>query len=210
MKLLRLNSLLLALALAFSGCAEKKKPVLVMPQQPPPTATPQATPTPVPAAETTPPQEPQNQAQPSQPAATEQSKTQEKTKSKSSKRAAQKKPSPSVSADKPSTEVARNTPPKKVIQEPAKPETPPVGQISPGPTPASTHDQASTEQLLQSAESNLNGIKRQLTPEEENMRAQIKEFISQSHKATAENDPARAHTLAVKARLLSDDLVKQR
>lgn len=42
------------------------------------------------------------------------------------------------------------------------------------------------------------------------MRAQIKEFISQSRKATTENDPARAHTLAVKARLLSDDLVKQR
>jgi hypothetical protein len=42
------------------------------------------------------------------------------------------------------------------------------------------------------------------------MRTQIKEFINQSRKATTENDPARAHILAVKARLLSDDLVKQR
>jgi hypothetical protein len=42
------------------------------------------------------------------------------------------------------------------------------------------------------------------------MRAQIREFIKQSRNATTENDPARAHTLAVKARLLSDELVKQR
>jgi hypothetical protein len=213
MKQLRLKSLLLTLALAvvISGCAGKKKPVLVMPQQPPSTATPEATPTPVPAAEASAPEQ-QNPAQPTESATSDQAKQQDKAKTKTAKRPAQKKPSPSTpaSGDKPAAEVARNTPPKKVIQEPAKPDTPPVGQISPGPTPASTRDQASTEQLLQSAESNLNGIKRQLSPEEENMRAQIREFINQSHKATSENDPARAHTLAVKARLLSDDLVKQR
>ena len=212
MKLLRLNSLLLTLALAaaISGCAGKKKPVLVMPQQPPPTATPEVSPTPVPAAESPAPEQ-QNPAQPAESATADQAKQQDKTKTKAAKRPAQKKPSPSTpaSGDKPA-EVARNSPPKKVVQEPPKPDTQPVGPISPGPTPASTHDQASTEQLLQSAESNLNGIKRQLTPEEENMRAQIREFINQSHKATSENDPVRAHTLAVKARLLSDDLVKQR
>jgi hypothetical protein len=42
------------------------------------------------------------------------------------------------------------------------------------------------------------------------MLAQIREFISQSRKATTENDPERAHNLAVKARVLSDELVKQR
>jgi hypothetical protein len=41
------------------------------------------------------------------------------------------------------------------------------------------------------------------------MRAQTKEFIVQSRKATTENDLVRAHNLAVKARLLSDELVKQ-
>ena len=42
------------------------------------------------------------------------------------------------------------------------------------------------------------------------MLAQIREFITQSRKATTENDPERAHNLAVKARVLSDELVKQR
>lgn len=82
------------------------------------------------------------------------------------------------------------------------------GQISPGPTPTNNGSQASTEQLLQSAENNLNGIKRLLTKEEEVMQAQIREFIKQSRNAITENDLARAHILAVKARLLSDELVK--
>jgi hypothetical protein len=63
---------------------------------------------------------------------------------------------------------------------------------------------------LQNAESNLNGIKRQLNTEEEAMRVQIREFITQSHKAITENDPQRAHILAVKARLLSEELIKRR
>ena len=81
----------------------------------------------------------------------------------------------------------------------------------PGTTPADTTDsQTSTDQLLQGAEANLNSITRQLFKEEEAMRTQIKAFIKQSHNATMENDPVRVHNLVVKARLLSDDLVKQR
>lgn len=98
------------------------------------------------------------------------------------------------------------------MQEP-KTENPPAqnSPIAPGPTPANpANDQVSTDQLLQNAESNLNGIKRQLNPDEETMRAQIRVFISQSRKAITENDPARAHILAVKARLLSEELVKQK
>ncbi len=99
-----------------------------------------------------------------------------------------------------------------MVQEP-KVESPPAqsGQIAPGPTPAdTTTDQASTDQLLQNAESNLNGITRQLNADEEAMRVQIREFITQSHKAITDNDPQRAHILAVKARLLSEELVKRR
>jgi hypothetical protein len=209
MKTLRLNPAVagvLLLALIISGC-EHKKPVLVMPQQPPPTGTPQATPTPA-ATEAQPaeqqPQEPQPTATPAeqQPQAGE--KTAEKTKPKHPRHAGTKKPS----GDK--SEVAHNNPPKKII--PAEPSpTPQQGsQISPGPTPAGGNTQISTDQLLQSAEANLNGITRTLSKDEEAMRAQIREFIKQSRTASTENDPARAHTLAVKARLLSDELVKQR
>jgi len=199
MKTLRLNPVVagfLLLLMMAVGC-QHKKPVLVMPQQPPPTATPQATPTPV-EAEAQPAQQPP-EAQPS-PTPVEQPKTADKTKTKHTRHAAAKKP-----GEKP--EVAHNTPPKKVI--PAEP-APTPQQISPGPTSDGGNSQASTDQLLQGAEANLNGITRQLSKDEEAMRAQIREFIKQSRNATTENDPARAHTLAVKARLLSDELVKQR
>lgn len=206
MKTLRLNPVVagvLLLMVMATGC-EHKKPVLVMPQQPPPTATPQATPAPADAGTQSAQQQPE-----AQPAATpaEQpqtgEKTAEKTKPKHARHAAAKKPGEK-------SEVAHNNTPRKII--PAEPApTPQEGQISPGPTPANAgNSQTSTDQLLQGAEANLNGITRPLSKDEEVMRAQIREFIKQSRTATTENDPARAHTLAVKARLLSDELVKQR
>jgi len=192
MKPLRLNAAAVALVLLLGislGC-QHKKPVLVMPQQPPATTAPQATPTPEPVAQAA----DQPLAPTPTPTPAEQPKTEEKTKPNHGRHAAAKKP------------------PKTVVQaEKTEPPSISLGQISPGPTPAdAAHSQASTDQLLQSAETNLNSITRQLSKDEEAMRAQIKEFINQSHKATTENDPARAHNFAVKARLLSDDLVKQR
>jgi hypothetical protein len=175
-----------------------------MPQQPPATATPEATPTPA-EAEAQPAQPPEAQPTPT-PAEQSQTagKTTEKTKPKHTRHAAAKKPGEK-------SEVAHNSPSKKVIPAEPAPTPPQTGQISPGPTPADGgNSQASTDQLLQGAEKNLNGITRTLSKDEEAMRTQIREFIKQSRTATTENDPARAHTLAVKARLLSDELVKQR
>lgn len=210
MKLLRLPSVIIVLVsvLGISGCPHK--PVLVAPQQPPPiaTATPQPTPTPEPTA--TPAEEPPKPAAPEEePAAATTVKNKPKT-----KRPTAKKPATASTAN----EKQGNEPPKppKIVVQADKGNIPQTtssatGPISPGPTPTDgTQNQVSTEQLLQSAEGNLNNLKRQLSREEEAMRAQIKEFISQSRRAISENDPARAHTLAVKARLLSDDLVKQR
>jgi outer membrane biosynthesis protein TonB len=192
MKPLRLNAaaVVLVLLLGISLGCQHKKPVLVMPQQPPATTAPQATPTPEPVAQAA----DQPLAPTPTPTPAEQPKPEEKTKPNHVRHAAAKKP------------------PKTVVQaEKIEPPTISLGQISPGPTPAdAAHSQASTDQLLQSAETNLNSITRQLSKDEEAMRAQIKEFINQSRKATTENDPARAHNFAVKARLLSDDLVKQR
>jgi outer membrane biosynthesis protein TonB len=190
---LRLNAaaIILMLLLGISLGCQHKKPVLVVPQQPPATAAPQPTPTPEPATQAA------DQPLVPVPAPTpaEQPKTAEK-------------PNPNHGRH-----VAAKKPPKTVVEAEKTEPPPPVtmGQISPGPTPAdATHSQTSTDQLLQGAEANLNSITRQLSKDEEAMRTQIKEFITQSRKATTENDPARAHNLAVKARLLSDDLVKQR
>ncbi len=207
---LRLNAVAIVLMLLLGislGC-QHKKPVLVVPQQPPATAAPQPAPTPDPVT-----QQAADQPLVPVPAPTpaEQPKTAETPKPKHGRHAAAKKPSPAVGGEKPGGEVAKNTPPKKVVQPDKTEPASSIPQISPGPTPADpTHSQTSTDQLLQGAEANLNSINRQLSKDEEAMRTQIKEFITQSRKATTENDPARAHILAVKARLLSDDLVKQR
>jgi hypothetical protein len=213
MKPLRPGSAAIALLFVLGiacGCAQKK-PVLVMPQQPP-TATPEPSPTPEAAAEAQPAEQPQEAQQPAATTA-DQAKTADKTKPRHGRHVATKKPPQAPNnGDKP--EIARNNGPKTVVVPAEKPNPSPSplgGQIAPGPTPAdTTRNQTSTDQLLQGAEANLNGITRQLSKEEEAMRAQIRDFITQSRKATTENDPARAHTLAVKARLLSDDLVKQR
>ena len=207
MKPLRLNAAVLALCsvlLILTGC-EHKKPVVVVPQQAPPTAAAEPSATPEPEA-APPADQPQEQATQAQPAPSDQAPaaaTQENP-------SRIKKPSPRKPANPEKTTEARNTPQKVVIPAEKAQPTPVPGQISPGQTPGDAHSQTSTEQLLQGAESNLNGIKRTLNKDEEAMRAQIRDFISQSRKAIGENDPARAHNLAVKARLLSDELVKQR
>jgi hypothetical protein len=213
MKPLRFQIVIFALLLAVGAVScTHKKPVLVAPQQPPTTAAPEPSPTPEPA--TTEPQQTEQQQTEQQPTPAEPAKTNPaRTKAKNGHSTAAKKPAlPAPGGQKPANEVARSTPTKRVVPADKNTPTPPAGiQISPGPTPADgASNQASTEQLLQSAESNLNGISRQLSKDEEAMKAQIKEFISQSRKATTENDPARAHNLAVKASLLSDALVKQR
>jgi hypothetical protein len=208
MKPLRLNVILLVLwvAVVLSGCQHKKQ-VLIVPQQPPPTAAPTPSPTPEPAASQ--PAEPADKTQQAEPS-TEPAKPQSQQK-EAPKHARKPSPRKPANGEKSTTEVARNNPGKKIIPPEKAEPTPPSGQISPGPTPADTrHDQATTDQLLRTAESNLNGIKRPLNKDEETMLAQIREFISQSRKATTENDPERAHNLAVKARVLSDELVKQR
>jgi hypothetical protein len=206
MKPFRLNLIVpgLVLAVVLSGCEHKKQP-LIVPQQQPPTVAPSPTPSP----EATPPQttdKPQ-EAQPSE----EQSKTAPTQPQQKEADKHPRKPSPRKPAgEKSTTEVARNTPGRKIVPAEKVEPTPTPGPIVPGPTPADTHGQASTDQLLQLAESNLNGIKRTLNKDEEAMRAQIREFITQSRRATTENDPARAYNLALKARVLSDELVKQR
>jgi hypothetical protein len=182
---------LVLLVTGISGCSGKK-PVLVAPQQPPPTA-PQPTPTPEPEAASQPAEQPAE----TQPATSTTPATAATTKPKIVKKPVVKKPTKTV--------IVPDKDDKKDAPTSAS-----GGQISPGPTGDAARSQASTEQLLQGAEDNLNGIKRQLSKDEEAMRAQIREFITQSKKATTENDLARAHTLAVKARLLSDELVRQR
>jgi hypothetical protein len=198
-------------ALLFSGCSQKK-PVVVAPQPAPPTATapppePQATPAEQqaqtqesqPTQGTPPPDSQPTESQPkeSQPAAEE--------KSNSTKKNANAKPA----TKKTGGETARNTRPKTVVKPDAD-AAPAGGQISPSLSHDQiARDQATTEQLLQTTEASLNGIKRQLSADEQAVAAQIRDYVNQSRQATKANDLTRAYNLALKARLLSDDLAKQ-
>ncbi|HEY6306780.1 MAG TPA: hypothetical protein VI488_10040, partial [Candidatus Angelobacter sp.] len=194
MKLMRNISLLpwsmlacvMAVAL-LSGCSQKKQGLAASPPAPP-AATPEPQPTPA---------EPQAQTQESQPATqgTPPPESQpaqaapEKTEPGKTKNA---KTHPTTK--KTGTETARNTPPKTVVKPDGAETAPAAGEISPALShDESVHSQATTEQLLQNTEASLNGIKRQLSPDEQAVVTQIRDFMNQSRQATKANDLTRAY-----------------
>lgn len=185
-----------------SGCAHKKT-VLVMPQEQPPAIAP--TPTPTPQAT---PQQAETQATP-QPTPTPQPSPEQTeaagTRKPRARHTGGKKPSPSVPAntEKGGTETAHNVKPKIIDNENV-----PSATVPPS-SPQMRDEQASTELILQNTENAINGIKRQLSQNEQAMLAQIRDFISQSRDAIKKNDLVSARKLAVKAHLFSDELVKQ-
>ena len=130
MKPLRLHAaaIVLMLLLGISLGCQHKKPVLVVPQQQPPTAAPQPSPTPEPAAQAA----DQPLVPAPEPTPAEQPKTAETPKPKHGRHAAAKKPSPAVGGEKPGGEVAKNVPPKTKIIPADKTEPPAtsIGQIS--------------------------------------------------------------------------------
>ncbi len=105
--------------------------------------------------------------------------------------------------------AAKPCPPPKVVIRNGGSEEPTV-QLKGGTTTEQASQQRSTtEQLTAATEENLKKIAgRQLTPSQQEMVDQVKQFTAQSKEALAAGDLERGHNLAVKARLLSDELVK--
>jgi hypothetical protein len=63
--------------------------------------------------------------------------------------------------------------------------------------------------MLAATQANLKQIAgRQLTPNQQDMVNQIRQFMGQSKAAVDAGDPDRARTLAWKAQLLSEELIK--
>jgi hypothetical protein len=203
----------LVISALFTGCAHKKPQVTTPTAEQAPPAV-QPAPAPTPAETPAQNQTAQTPAQGTPPPAPDQTqpaddKT-EKSKAHNGKQHTSGKKN-SQAAGKSTSETAHNVPPKIVVKSDDAAAGPPAGLISPGPDRSDpAHDQATTEQLLQSAEANLNGIKRQLSEVEQATVTQIRDYVSQSRQATKENDAVRAHTLALKAQLLSDDLARKR
>jgi hypothetical protein len=86
----------------------------------------------------------------------------------------------------------------------------PTAQILPGITQEeAARQRQDAEQLLTAAESSLGQLAaRSLGPRRQQTVVQIRQYIGVARSALKESDPQRAHTLALKAYLLSDDLVK--
>ncbi len=83
--------------------------------------------------------------------------------------------------------------------------------LSPGGTEEQeVHSRENTTQLLATTDQNLKRVAtRQLTASEQNTVDQIRSYVRQAKTAADAGDLARAHTLAFKAHLLSDDLAKR-
>jgi hypothetical protein len=86
----------------------------------------------------------------------------------------------------------------------------PKNQLSPGNGgQQSTAARQTTDQLLASTQANLKTVSnRNLNPNQQATVEQIKMFVEQANSALQEGDLQRGRNLAIKAQLLSDDLVK--
>ena len=106
-----------------------------------------------------------------------------------------------------STALPPCQPPKKVVRNGGSDE--PSIQLVGGATAEQAVHQRSTDQLTTATNENLKRIAgRQLKPSQQEMVNQIKQFMDQSKTAIAAGDVERGHNLALKAHLLSDELVK--
>jgi hypothetical protein len=115
-------------------------------------------------------------------------------------------PTPPTSSSNGTPTVARTTPPR-ITTPSSLPDT--AGVISPTmPHSDELHHRLTTVQLIQSTEDNLKNLNRRLSDDDKAVVEQIKNYLAQSRTATSENDVIRAHNLALKAHLLSDELVR--
>ncbi|HYH01166.1 MAG TPA: hypothetical protein VD837_18720 [Terriglobales bacterium] len=84
------------------------------------------------------------------------------------------------------------------------------GQLSAGiPEDEASQQRRATTQLRDTTESNLRSITRQLNSDEQAALQQIRTFLTQSRAADTDGDIERAYRLALKAQLLSEELVKR-
>jgi hypothetical protein len=126
------------------------------------------------------------------------------------------KPAGSMKADSTSTDSAAAgspalkpcPPPKKVVRNGGSDQ--PAVQLTGGTTAEqASHKRASTEQLTAATVENLKKAEGlQLDASQQEMVSQIKQFMAQSKAAVAAGDLETGHNLAMKAHLLSDELVK--
>jgi hypothetical protein len=192
--------LMFLLLLGVSGCKKKPKPLPPTVQAPTisaPVSTAPVEEKTLPAATT-----------PAKPAPPEVAKAKPKPKPKPAKKPAAPKPTETEKTTPDTTTVAKATPPRIVVQPgPATPTS--DGAVVPDMSHTEeAHHRQTTEQLMLSTEANLKSLKRVLNPDERSLLQQVQLFMAQSREASESQDLVRAHNLAMKAHLLSDELVR--
>ena len=107
----------------------------------------------------------------------------------------------------PATAPTKSGPTKTVVRNGGTSD--PTVDLSPGMSPQQASNQTeSTKQLLATSDANLKKITgRQLSPSQQDTVKQINNYMDQAKAAEKVGDVQRAHNLAVKASLLSADLV---
>jgi len=106
------------------------------------------------------------------------------------------------------TKPPANCPPQKTVVRNGGTSEPEV-QLTQGGGAAQAQQRSITDQLLGSTEENLKKIAgRELTPTQQDMVSQIRQYMAQSKEAVTAGDTERSRMLAQKAQLLSDELVK--
>ena len=85
-------------------------------------------------------------------------------------------------------------------------ETPAVSAIGTLSTGDSPNKRQQADASIESTEKSLNGISRSLSDQEQKTAAQIREFIKQAREALTAGDVDGANTLAIKAKVLLDEL----
>lgn len=196
-------ALLLALLLVAGGCKKKQKAAPAAAAQAP-TITAQAAP---------PVEEPKPESIRAQPAnnpppATEPVKPKPKPRPKSTRKPTPPKPAV-TEAPKNEDTIAKAAPPPRIVVQPGAATAESATTVVPSmPHSEEAHHRFTTEQLMQSTDANVKSLKRVLTADERGILQQVQAFMTQAREAIQTNDLVRAHNLALKAHLLSDELVR--
>jgi hypothetical protein len=112
--------------------------------------------------------------------------------------------SATAAAKPPATPPTNCPPPKIVVQQGSTEET--AIQLVGGD--ATSHQRDAANQMLAATDANLKKIDgTQLSSSQKDIVTQIRQFMDQSKKATAAGDTEQAHTLAWKAKTLSEELI---
>jgi len=195
--------------LALSGCTmpwQRKAAATPPPQAQAPTAPHEDTPPPPPETKPTPPPvepAPAEATPPPPPADTKPATTVHHRKTKPSP-ATPATPDNASSPTTPSQTASATTP---AGTTPAPTESA-IGQLSAGDESSSGATMNEAVNLISSTERRLKAITRPLTPAEQQTAEKVRTFLEQARQALHSQDIAAAHTLAIKANLLLDELQK--